>query len=147
MCTDAYENSDSSLILKKKRKKETNSRPYVALALLPECPSVLQNVCVVTCLHLVFALKLGQAPSKPSDLCLLFCCSFLCPIATSGAFGCPFSALSVMSSPFLSLPILVPGWKVPYPPTPPAPVCSVPLRSRPFKGKPPYGGWRGGSGT
>lgn len=72
VCTDADENSDSSLILKKKKK---SSRPCVALALLPECPSVLQNVCVVTCLHLILSAPWSYSSAgslQPSNLCLLF---------------------------------------------------------------------------
>lgn len=55
-------------------KKKKKSQPYVALALLPECPSVLLHVCVVTCLHLVLFALQSHSPAgslQPSDPRLL----------------------------------------------------------------------------
>lgn len=47
----------------------------------PESPSVLQNVCVVTCLHLVLSAPRLTSPAgsfQPPDLCLLPL-ALLCP--------------------------------------------------------------------
>lgn len=83
---------------------------------------------------------------QPSDLCLLF--PLLFPLLPCHFWNSQLHILSplcnVKTFPLAS--ILVPRWSVPYPRTPPAPVCSVPSGSfpspHPFKGIPPYlGEW------
>ena len=127
MCTDADENSDSSLILKKNT--HTHSRPCVALALLPECPSVLQNVCVATCPHLVPLAP--QSPSPAGSLPVFWSLSPSLSIALSSASSLSLLGISAArpqpSLPFNDLPSPVlasvsPTWSalcLDHPPHPP----------------------------
>lgn len=63
----------------------------MALALLPECPSVLQNVCVVTCLHLILSAPWSYSSAgslQPSNLSPL-------SVALSSASSLPVPEISV----------------------------------------------------
>lgn len=80
------------------------------MALLPECPSVFQNVCVVTCLHLVLFARLLYLSRRflppASDVCLLpFAWLFLCTRRVpAGAFSCTYSTFPAPQRRFLSPP-------------------------------------------